>query len=103
MNEQDRSSMDALMGHRPYLYRYALSKLRDAGAAEDVVQETLLAAVQGQERFRGDSAVLTWLTGILKHKIVDWQRRESRNPARTSPRQAEADSDLDESADALFD
>ena len=90
------------MGHRSYLYRYALSKLRDAGAAEDVVQETLLAAVRAQNRFRGDSAVLTWLTGILKHKIVDWLRREARNPARTAPRHP-ANDDFNESVDALFD
>ncbi|MGZ8203895.1 MAG: sigma factor, partial [Burkholderiales bacterium] len=56
--------------HRPYLVRYALLQLRDASAAEDVVQETLLAALQAAERFGGRSSVRTWLTGILKHKIV---------------------------------
>src|SRR5437867_3416820 len=86
------SSFDALVRHRPYLTRYAFSKLRHEGAAEDVVQETLLAAVEGQARFRGESAPLTWLTGILKHKIVDWQRREARNPTRvTAPSRIDMD------------
>jgi RNA polymerase sigma-70 factor, ECF subfamily len=103
MDCPDQASSDVLIQHRQYLYRYALSKLRDRCAAEDAVQETLLAAVQGRQRFRGDSAVLTWLTGILKHKIIDWQRREGRNPASPSPRRIDADSEFDEAADTLFD
>jgi RNA polymerase sigma-70 factor (ECF subfamily) len=98
------SSFDALARHRPYLCRYAFSRLRDRGAAEDVVQETLMAAVEGQAKFRGESALLTWLTGILKHKIVAWQRREARNPSRvTTPSRIDLDGELEQTADALFD
>ncbi|MBL1293913.1 MAG: hypothetical protein COB61_008575, partial [Thiotrichales bacterium] len=57
------------------LYRYALARLRDKSAAEDVVQETLLAALKAQENFRGDSAVKTWLIGIMKFKIIDFYRK----------------------------
>ena len=64
--------------HRPHLVRFALMQLRDAAAAEDAVQETLLAAIQGAERFGGQSTVRTWLIGILKHKIIDHHRRASR-------------------------
>lgn len=63
---------------RGYLMRYALLQLRDPTSAEDVVQETLLAAVEGSDRFSGKSTVKTWLTGILKHKIIDQVRRQSR-------------------------
>ena len=63
---------------RGYLMRYATLQLRDQTAAEDVVQETLLAALQGGSRFSGRSSVRTWLTGILKHKIIDQVRRQSR-------------------------
>ena len=63
---------------RGYLMRYALLQLRDQTSAEDVVQETLLAAVEGGDRFSGKSTVKTWLTGILKHKIIDQVRRQSR-------------------------
>ena len=64
--------------HRAYLYRYALLQVRDANRAEDVVQETLLAAIEGGERYAGRASVKTWLTGILKHKIIDLFRKQSR-------------------------
>jgi RNA polymerase sigma-70 factor, ECF subfamily len=63
---------------RPYLLRFALLRLRDKSAAEDAVQEALLAAIQGAERFAGQSSVRTWLVGILKHKIIDNLRKSSR-------------------------
>lgn len=53
------------------LFRYALTRLRQRADAEDVVQETLLAALRAHRTFRGDSAERTWLIGILRHKIVD--------------------------------
>ena len=70
-----------LEGHRPYLMRFALLQLRDRSAAEDAVQETLLAAIQGAGRFAGQSSVRTWLIGILKHKIVDGIRKGAREQA----------------------
>jgi RNA polymerase sigma-70 factor (ECF subfamily) len=66
--------------HRPYLLRFALLQLRDRSAAEDAVQEALLAAIQGASRFAGQSSVRTWLIGILKHKIVDGLRKSAREP-----------------------
>ena len=84
---------------RPYLLRYASLQLRDAAAAEDAVQEALLAALAGEASFAGRSNLRTWLTGILKHKIVDAIRRQSRE--RTA---AEPDSGSDaEEFDGLFD
>lgn len=59
-------------------------QLRDNDLAEDVVQETLLAAMQGADGFSGRSSLKTWLTGILKHKIVDVIRKRSREPAVSS-------------------
>jgi RNA polymerase sigma-70 factor (ECF subfamily) len=63
---------------REYLLRYARLQLRDAHAAEDAVQETLLAALVGQAGFGQRASLRTWLTGILKHKIVDAIRRMTR-------------------------
>ena len=65
-------------GERDYLLRYASLQLRDPHAAEDAVQETLLAALAGEASFAGRSNLRTWLTGILKHKIIDAIRRLSR-------------------------
>ena len=67
-----------LDAHGDYLYRYALFRLRDTAAAEDAVQETLLAALQAHARYAGRGSERTWLVGILKHKIADHFRRQSR-------------------------
>lgn len=63
---------------RPRLLSFALRRLGNRDQAEDVVQETLLAALEGFERFGSTSSLGTWLTGILKHKIVDAMRASSR-------------------------
>ena len=61
-----------------YLFRYAMLRLRDRSRAEDLVQETFLAALKDRNSFSGDSSQGTWLIAILKHKIVDHFRRQSR-------------------------
>jgi len=66
--------------HRRYLLRVAQLQLRDGDLAEDVVQETLLAALKARDGLDGRSTVKTWLTGILKHKIVDAIRQRQRAP-----------------------
>jgi len=60
------------------LFSYALSRLKNRASAEDVVQETFLAALRSKDRFSGSSSARTWLIGILKHKIVDLIRKENR-------------------------
>jgi len=65
---------------RAYLLRFARLQLRDRDAAEDAVQETLLAALGAEASYAGRSELRTWLTGILKHKIVDAIRRAGREP-----------------------
>ena len=75
MLQDFRSQVEGL---RPYLLRYASLQLRDAAAAEDAVQEALLAALAGEAGYGGRANLRTWLTGILKHKIVDTIRRQSR-------------------------
>jgi len=64
--------------HGDALFRYALSRLADRTTAEDLVQETFLAALKGQEQFRGSSSPRTWLIGVLRHKLVDHFRRAGR-------------------------
>ncbi len=83
-----------LDAHRGYLLRVAQLQLRDPDLAEDVVQETLLAALSGGG-FSGKSSLKTWLTGILKHKIVDAIRRSSRE-ASVAPDGDEFESLFDE-------
>jgi RNA polymerase sigma-70 factor (ECF subfamily) len=70
--------------HRAYLMRYALAQLRDAQLAEEAVQEALLAALEGIAGFDGRSTLRTWLTSILRFKVVDLQRRAVKERAQES-------------------
>src|SRR5436190_15590860 len=66
--------------HGDFLYNYALGQLRDIGEAEDVVQETFLAALKAENGFAGRSSERTWLVSILRHKVCDRFRNRYREP-----------------------
>lgn len=61
------------------LYRFVLTRVRDASAAEEIVQETFVSALSGN--FGGRSSLKTWLFGIARHKVLDHFRRRSREYA----------------------
>ncbi len=63
--------------HGDYLYNYAWVRTGSKETAEDLVQETLIAAWKGKTGFRGESTEQTWLTAILKRKIIDHYRKKS--------------------------
>jgi RNA polymerase sigma-70 factor (ECF subfamily) len=64
--------------HRTYLLKFATLQIREAHFAEELVQDTFLAALTAAERFAGGSSVRTWLTSILLHKIADHRRKAGR-------------------------
>lgn len=84
-----------LDAHGDALYRFALARVRDAALAEDLVQDTLLAALRAHQSYAGEAAERTWLIAILKNKIIDHFRHSSRE----APLPGEPD---DEVIDALF-
>ncbi len=67
--------------HGDYLYRYAVSRLRDPEAAEEVVQEAMVGALKNVNQYSGRSGERAWLLGILKLKIIDVYRQKKRNPS----------------------
>lgn len=69
--------------HGDYLFRFAITRVRNETQAEELVQDTFVAALKARANFRGGSAIRTWLTGILKHKIVDYYRRQSKSKSFT--------------------
>lgn len=75
------------------LYRYALTRIGDPARAEDLVQDTLMAAFESRHRFEGKAKESTWLIGILKHKVIDLLRVQGREVA----------TDFDASPDLLDD
>lgn len=64
------------------LFRYAKKRVGDRDVAEDLVQDTFLAALRSASEFEGRSKVLTWLIGILRHKIADHMRKLARQRER---------------------
>jgi len=84
---------------RPTLMRFAVLQLRDEQSAEDVVQDTLLAALQGRDGFTGKAQLKTWLVSILKNKIVDRIRQRSREAPLPALNE---DDDENDAFDALF-
>lgn len=56
------------------MYAYALKSIAQPDQAQNLVQETLLSALQNRAHFQGKSSEQTWLIGILKHKIADYLR-----------------------------
>lgn len=76
---QEKIDLDHLVdNHSDYLFRYALVKVHDESLAEDLVQETYLAAVKSLDSYEGRAAERTWLTAILKFKIADHYRKYSK-------------------------
>jgi len=59
-----------------YLFNFALLRVNDREKAEDLVQETFLAGLKGKDRFMGKSSERTWLTSILKRKVIDVYRKQ---------------------------
>jgi RNA polymerase sigma-70 factor (ECF subfamily) len=72
---------DWVAAHGAYLFNFAIGQMRDAGVAEDLMQETFLAAFKARHRFTGQSSERTWLAGILRHKICDHLRHTCRERA----------------------
>src|ERR1700733_6969488 len=75
--------------HADYLYAYAISRINDEELAKDLVQETFLAALQKTGSFEGRSSERTWLTAILKNKIIDVYRKKSSGLRTTEKKEAE--------------
>jgi RNA polymerase sigma-70 factor (ECF subfamily) len=71
-------SWSEMVSHRRYLVRFAQRKLRDPTLAEDAVHDVFEAVLSGRAAFAGRSALRSWLTAVLKHKIVDTVRRRAR-------------------------
>ncbi len=62
--------------HGDYLYSWALARLDNEEQSRDLVQETFLAALEGLDQFKGLSTEKTWLTSILKYKVIEVYRKQ---------------------------
>ena len=78
--------------HADCLYAFAITRIGDEEQARDLVQETFLSALEGLDKFEQKSSERTWLTAILKNKIMDVYRKRSRQPITKSLHMPEAES-----------
>ncbi|MCC4116264.1 sigma-70 family RNA polymerase sigma factor [Aromatoleum toluclasticum] len=93
----------SIVAIRRDMLRFARLQLRDAGAAEDMVQEALIAAMAGGKDFAGRSALKTWMFAILRNKIVDHIRASSHEICGSDLVQSTGDDGELQDFDALFD
>jgi RNA polymerase sigma-70 factor, ECF subfamily len=85
IRRRDPDALEAVVRETlPALVRAARGAGLSLDRAEDAAQETLLAFLAQAERFDGQARILTYLFGILFHKIGDERRREARD-ARADP------------------
>ena len=61
--------------HTSELVAYAATRVRNREEADDLVQNTFIAAFKGLENYKGDSSHRTWLFSILRNKITDHYRK----------------------------
>ncbi len=87
---------------RPTLLRLAQLQLRNTAWAEDAVSETLLAALEGAQRFAQQSKLQTWVVGILKHKVLDQLRLRQRECVYDPPGDDDPVEDLVYASDGHF-
>jgi RNA polymerase sigma-70 factor (ECF subfamily) len=70
-------SWTEMVSHRSYLVRFAKARLRDPLLAEDAVHDVFEAVLSGRAAFAGRAALRSWLTAVLKNKIIDSVRRNA--------------------------
>jgi RNA polymerase sigma-70 factor (ECF subfamily) len=78
MNRQEEQLKpeDWVLRYGDFLFSVAFFKLSNKEAAEDLVQETFFSALKAKESFKNESSEKTWLTVILKNKIIDYYRKK---------------------------
>jgi RNA polymerase sigma-70 factor, ECF subfamily len=82
----DRDAFSELVRrHRDRLWAVALRTLTDREDAADALQEALLSAYRSADRFRGESAVTTWLHRIVVNSCLDRARRRQARPTVALP------------------
>lgn len=69
-----------------YLFNYTIARVDNIEVAKDIVQDTFFASLKSAKDFRGDASEKTWLTSILKRKIIDHYRKVNSKKGKTEVR-----------------
>ncbi len=101
MEKDNALDLDKMLeDHGDYLFRFSLMKLKDTAMAEDMVQDTFLSAMMAGDGFSSRASVRTWLTAIMKNKLIDHWRAQGKE---VSVADLMEGSDEDASVDDFFD
>ena len=79
MNRETIDSQQWVERYGDGMFRFALLRVNDEDHADDIVQNTFLAALKAKDSFAGLSTEKTWLFGILKNKIMEHYREIKKN------------------------
>jgi len=80
LRQRDEQAFDELVTkHHGALVRMAMGHVANREVAEEVVQDTWMAVIEGLDRFEGRSSLRTWIFGIMIHKAKDRGVREKRH------------------------
>ncbi|MHB1921739.1 MAG: sigma-70 family RNA polymerase sigma factor, partial [Chitinophagaceae bacterium] len=85
-----------------YLYHFALSRVNQEDLAQDLVQDTFLAALRAMDGYKGNSAEKTWLCSILKNKIIDHYRSSFKQTQSLEEENFQLEEGKDRFSDAFF-
>jgi RNA polymerase sigma-70 factor (ECF subfamily) len=81
VGNRDQKAMEAFYrATHSRVFRFARSRLNDSFAAADILHETMIEVWKNAGRFRGASKTMTWVLGIAHHKVIDLQRKQTRDP-----------------------
>ena len=79
MNQEKLDPTQWVNKYSDGMYRFALLRVKNEEHVDDIVQNTILAALQAKDTFAGRSTERTWLFGILKNKLLEYYRETNKN------------------------
>jgi RNA polymerase sigma-70 factor (ECF subfamily) len=83
MDNRERRFEELLTEYRDRIYRLCCAYVRNPADRQDLYQDVLLKIYHGLERFRGQSAIGTWVYRICVNSCIDFLRMERRRRAGT--------------------
>ena len=80
----DNKAVETIYRHyQASLYAFIRLRVRDDGAAEEILNDTFMIAIQKPEQYNGTSEFKTWLCGIAKNICGTWMRKQNSGVARS--------------------
>jgi RNA polymerase sigma-70 factor, ECF subfamily len=80
LSGDDRAFSELFEIYFPRLFRFALRRVADEDAAEEIVQSTLIKAMRSLATWRGEASLFTWLCTICRREVHDHWQRLGRRP-----------------------